>query len=162
MMPDKGAQNPNYRERFATLLMDVAKQVRQLTDEEFSAILSSRGRLKLVVEQDDKPRKSRKKTVAETDLRALADRLAKLDSREAGLDALNETISTKTDVLRLARLLDVHPQKGDTAKHIKEKLVEATVGFRLRSAAVRGTGEASSSAMQPTGENEGKGGSVIA
>lgn len=154
MMADKGAQSPNYRERFATLLMDVAKQVQQLTDEEFSVVFSGRGRLKIVVEQDGKPRrKKRKKTVAETELIDLASRLVKLDSREAALDALSETISTKSDVLRLARLLDVHTQKEDTTEHIREKLVEATVGFRLKSAAVRGTGNASDDATLLPSDN---------
>ena len=47
-------------------------------------------------------------------------------------------ITSKDDMARLARQLDIQVQKSDSADQLKARIIESTIGFRIRSAAIQG------------------------
>lgn len=68
----------------------------------------------------------------------LETKLRRCESREAGLSLLVEAFGTKRSLERFARYLDVGVQKRDTIETLRDKVVSTTIGYRLRSDAIRG------------------------
>jgi hypothetical protein len=64
--------------------------------------------------------------------------LEKADTREDGLQVLEDALSTKKLTEEFARFLDISVLKQDKLASIREKIVEATIGARLRSQAIQG------------------------
>lgn len=69
---------------------------------------------------------------------SLATRLLELATRQQGLDVLAKADLTRKELEGFAKSYDVHVIKTDSAAHISEKIVEAFIGARLSSQAVRG------------------------
>lgn len=65
-------------------------------------------------------------------------RLQTAPDRETGASLLRELSLTKRDLLDLARSRSVHITKEDSLRRIEEKLVEAIIGSKLNSQAIRG------------------------
>lgn len=74
----------------------------------------------------------------ELDYSHLSERLLALDSRDAAVAFLTEHAPSKAALSSLARHLEVPVSKQDKVEAIRDKLVESTVGARLRSEAIRG------------------------
>lgn len=53
---------------------------------------------------------------------------------------LDTQFSSKKELERIARTLDIPINRKDKAEDLRHKIVEATVGARLRSQAIQGTG----------------------
>lgn len=64
--------------------------------------------------------------------------MLKLESREIGEIYLSSKCSSKADFIILAKKLDLPFEKKDSIEKIKNKIIEATIGFRLRSQAIQG------------------------
>jgi hypothetical protein len=69
----------------------------------------------------------------------IMNRLQTAPDREAGSLLLRELSLSKRDLLDLARNRSVHITKEDSLRRIEEKLVEAIIGSKLNSQAIRGT-----------------------
>lgn len=65
----------------------------------------------------------------------LAD-MFKFNSRQEGEEYLRIKCTNKGDYINLAKKLDLPFEKKDSIEKIKDKIVEATIGFRLRSQAI--------------------------
>lgn len=68
----------------------------------------------------------------------ILNRLQTAPDREAGAMLLRELSLSKRDLLELARTRSVHITKEDSLRRIEEKLVEAIIGSKLNSQAIRG------------------------
>jgi len=68
----------------------------------------------------------------------ILEELKKASTREAALEVLERLSFTRKELEALVRPLTVHVTKDDSVQRIKEKLVEAVVGSRLNSLAIRG------------------------
>ena len=125
--------------RFAALLNDLARQLGRMDSAKFEKVLSGELGLKVHVTEDSKTRKPVKKSqMSDEKLVGLHDALRKTETREQAREMIDSTLRTKDDLYQLARLLDIPTLKNATSEHMKDRLVEATVGFRIRSAAVQG------------------------
>jgi hypothetical protein len=71
----------------------------------------------------------------------ILNRLQTSPDREAGSQLLRELRLSKRDLLDLARDRSVHITKEDSLRRIEEKLVEAIIGSKLNSQAIRGTSD---------------------
>ena len=67
----------------------------------------------------------------------VAGNLRSSPSREEGYALLEKHCPTKASLQNLARHLDLHILRDDDATMIRDKIVEAAIGFRLRFNAVR-------------------------
>jgi hypothetical protein len=61
-----------------------------------------------------------------------------MSSREQGAQHLLSAAPTKTALQEVARYLDLPVRKSETIAELRERIVEATIGYRLRSRAIRG------------------------
>jgi hypothetical protein len=81
---------------------------------------------------------NRKAAVSPAEADALLGQLDKASTREAAFEILERLDLTRKELEGLARPRSVHFTKDDNVQRIKEKLVEAIVGSRLNSLAIRG------------------------
>lgn len=68
----------------------------------------------------------------------IVSRLGEVTSREAGIIILEEIIPLKNDLESFAKYIDVVVNKSDRVENVKSKIVDATVGAKLRSGAIQG------------------------
>jgi len=74
------------------------------------------------------------------DFSTLITSLKSVGTRDAAHKLIEDAALTRSKLTQLARLLDLPARGNDNAARIKEKIVEATIGFRLTSRAIRGNG----------------------
>ncbi|NKC13194.1 MAG: hypothetical protein GKR94_13645 [Gammaproteobacteria bacterium] len=148
---EKAAPLPN--QKAVQLLQELAKQLARLPASDIEAVISGAARIRVVVEDTKAGQKRASDSIADSELVALVEEMRQCKTRQAAISALERVGSTKTILARVSRLLDLPVQKTSSAEMMAEKVIEATVGFRLRSAAVEGRNDASNNAIQPTGED---------
>ena len=68
----------------------------------------------------------------------IIDELNNFNNREEGLKFLLTKCSSRIDLESIARRMDIPFQKKDTIDKLKEKIIESSIGFRLRSQAIQG------------------------
>ena len=127
------------QEHIANLLSRMAQAVKRLRESEIEAFLSGDFRIEIVVGGKGRKPSAHKPTIGESDCRQIADELTRAADRNAGMAILSRRCPSKSDLILLARLLDLPVQKRENVDRITEKVIEATIGFRLRSRAVQGT-----------------------
>jgi len=121
----------------AILLRQVAKAVESLTEDEKSALVSGEASLRVSVESKARPRRVQPPT-DETDIFTLRERLVSCQTREEAERIIEELSLSKTALRQIARALELPHQKDDSVSRLVERIVESTVGFRLRSQAIQG------------------------
>jgi hypothetical protein len=125
------------KEEFVTLLRELARQLQALDDDDFDAAVSKGFTLE-VNGKKEAPRGSSRMRKTKSELGDIATTLRNTTSREEAQKIIEHELPLKEDLMQLARVLDIPIQKGDTSARVQERLVEATIGYRLRSAAVQG------------------------
>ena len=71
-------------------------------------------------------------------LKELRESLATVDSTSAGFEMLNRAGLNRVNLEEVARSLDLPLTKQDSTSRLEEKIIEALIGSRLNSQAVRG------------------------
>jgi len=133
----------------AVILRDLARQIESIDDAELAQIMSGAAKLKLHVVGRRKQRPAKHSRVADEELLDLGATLRTAGTRDEGNKLLDERITSKDDMARLAKQLDIPVHKGESAEQIRNRIIESTIGFRLRSAAIQGVSGATSG--KPTG-----------
>lgn len=119
------------------LLRRLADAIERLSADEQSRLLDTAYEIEL------RPVRRRQKSSSigepELDISRLVSDLSAFDSRERALHHLIEVASTRVQVERVARFLDIPIAKHDKVEMLRDRVIEATVGSRLRSIAIKGT-----------------------
>jgi hypothetical protein len=71
-------------------------------------------------------------------IKEIAQRLNELNSCEEGLSIINQHLTKKKDLEKLAECLKIPQYQRKTKQQLQEKIIEATIGYRLRSKAIQG------------------------
>lgn len=121
----------------AAVLRQLSRMISELTQEDLEAIASGEARLTLVYASDRESTSSEADKVT-VDLQHLQQELSSADTVEAGFAVLYRVRPTRTELGKLARSLEIPVAQRDTIPRLEEKIVEALVGSRLNSRAVRG------------------------
>lgn len=129
----------NDKDVVVAVLRKVADAIKNLDSADWAAVLDGNFRVDIVIPaaRDQQP-DSGAVSLSEGDLADIARLLNDATSREAGQTLFDARNLSKDGILQLARHLDVRAQKRDPVDKIKERIIEATIGFRLRSRAVQG------------------------
>lgn len=121
------------------LLRDLAKKIQSLGEKEFDNLVNGSFQIEInLVTKEKTKRKVKRELVSEAQMIDIRRMLESSNSREEGTALLNEKCSTKEEMTKLARFLDLPVQKSDKISQILERIVEATIGYRIRSAAIQG------------------------
>jgi len=141
---------PSTKRQVVTLFRNFARQIEAMDEVTLNRVLEGGFRI-----DTDLPRKSRRakgqSACSEEQLRELKATLSKIDSHEEAKLAISDSLGSRAQLVSFARALDVPTPRNSTSEEIKDRLVEATVGFRVRSAAIRGrpsTGRSSTHSSQ--------------
>lgn len=130
----------------------VATFLRSLTVDEVEDLATGRAKLVLV-------RPERRKRIVEDDLsigriQEIVASLLAMTKRERGEEYLREVASTRAALTRIAGAMDLPAMKTDNVERLRDRIIEATIGYRLRSDAIRGT-DPGSWRQAPFGEARG-------
>lgn len=140
------------KEVLVGLLRDLAKQVQALDAQEFEKILTGRARIELRITSKGKNKRQPKKvTLIKSQMIEMRTALEKMETREEGANLLKEKCKTKEDLILLSRHIDLPVQKSDKVEQLSERIIEATIGYRARSAAIQGLREDNFSSITEEG-----------
>lgn len=121
------------------LLRDLAKQVQALDDQEFENILAGIAHIELrIISQGQNKGRLKKVRLTESQMLEIRNALEKMKTREEGAKLLKEKCKIKEDLISLSRYIDLPVQKSDKVEQLSERIIEATIGYRARSAAIQG------------------------
>lgn len=134
------------RNQLHILLDFLAEAARALKEEEVEAVLEGRSRIIIHVEEVKRRKRNRHESFTSQEpegvgLQEAADSLRGMATREAGTGYLQTHFKNRPDLLRLARFLDLPVGERDPRSRMEEKIVDATIGFRLRSDAIQNRAE---------------------
>lgn len=127
-------------QRIAHLLRHIADVIEKGTDTEIDTLVETLGTIRRRKKDPEKVSNGSRslQKVDEAELHRVIDEITNSESREAGSAALDRYRFTRNELVRLAKVRSVHVTKEDKVQQIKEKIIESTIGIRLRSLAVRG------------------------
>ncbi|MER5776928.1 hypothetical protein ABT144_22045 [Streptomyces sp. NPDC002039] len=118
------------------VLQQIGNFVKNLTPQEAADLAAGRMRITLSTRgRPAKPETGRSSVPDPAEVRAA---LADKASREDGHAYLEELHLTRVGLQHLARAMDLPLNRTDRVDRIKERIIEATIGYRLRSDAIQG------------------------
>ncbi|RZM79035.1 hypothetical protein [Leptolyngbya iicbica] len=117
---------------FTSLLKQFTRFIDRLTDEDISALKSGKKILSFKLIEDQKASRENKDL---SEFRKLADQLMEINSRVEAENLLDNL--KKKNLIELSKFLDIPVQSRENISKIKEKIIESTVGYRLRSQAIQ-------------------------
>lgn len=121
----------------ALLLRKFTKEIESLSDAELEDLADSQDPLINKVRpgvRNDKAQTKEEKIDASTIIRALKE----FKNRDEGAKYLIGVTPTKGQLTIIAKGLDLPVGKRNSQEEIAAKIIEATIGYRIRSAAIRG------------------------
>lgn len=133
------AKKGTQKSQALSVLRMITKMISVLSEEDLEALASGRAQLTIIRSKDSQVQMSlghHGDTVF--DLNQLKSELSLLESTDAGFSVLSKAGLGRVELERLARSLDLPVLKQDSVRRLEEKIVEALVGSRLNSRAVRG------------------------
>jgi len=130
----------NNKKSISNLLLSVNKLVNRLTNEELEILESGNFELSLNMTKGKHSKEDKQSTVTldESHLKSISEQLDSAKSREDGLVIIESSLKNKNELEVFAKHIDVAVLKSDRVDKIKDNIVDATVGARLRSSAIQG------------------------
>lgn len=121
------------------LLRDLEKQLQAINDQEYENILNGTTsiELRVIIQRQGKGR-LKKVRLMEPQMLEIRNALEKLETREEGVKLLKEKCKFKKDLIQLSKYIDIPVQKSDKVEQLIERIIEASIGYRVRSAAIQG------------------------
>ena len=126
------------KQQVVSLLRHFASQIQAMDDEEVQRVLDGELKIEIRTPQPTKKRTRKTRPCSDAELQELHDSLGRTSTRERALELINAKLQSKAELTRFARVIDIPVPKEASSATLKDRLVEATVGYRIRSAAVRG------------------------
>ncbi|MEW6027675.1 MAG: hypothetical protein AB1599_10345 [Planctomycetota bacterium] len=117
---------------FSKILEILSMEILTLSEDELQNIAEGKARIKIKILEDKESKEENSVNYEE-----LIEELNSIRNRETGMHIVNSKLKTKDDVVGLAKFIDIPVKKSENIKFIKEKIIEATIGYRLRSASIQ-------------------------
>lgn len=124
------------KKALSVLLSKLGDAVSDLTDEDWLAI--EQGRFDLRIEMRARRDAPQASTASPANIEAIMRTLEASTTREEADAVLSAEGVRKEDLLAIAKRLDVSVNRKEPNEMIRQKIVENTVGFRIRSRSVQG------------------------
>jgi hypothetical protein len=122
-------------EIFSAFFGKLSKEIKKLNNESITKIANGQAKLKLQV--IEKPARQPQTTISNVDITDIAVKLNSMTSNEEGMKLLKERCKRKADLQMLAQHLEISFRKRDTILQLKEKIIESTIAYRTRAAAIQ-------------------------
>ena len=108
--------------------------------DDINALLKGKGELQ-IIKDNPTPKATGAKQhhlMSDESYSEVTEKLRAFKTRETGMELLISTFPTKESTEKFARFLDLPVHKTDSIELLREKIVEAEIGSKLRSYAVQG------------------------
>jgi hypothetical protein len=122
---------------FSLLLKKISREIESLSDLELQELADSPDPLIFWRPTGVHNEKASSKP-SEVDTAFIIQALKDMRVRDEGAKYLADVASTKNQLSTVAKALDLPVGKRNSHEEIAAKIIEATIGFRIRSAAIRG------------------------
>jgi len=136
-MAPNGLNQPSAKQQVVSLLRDLASQIQEMDDSELESVLAGELRLEIRPPLKKSKKQRTRNRCSDEEFEKLQDALRNTDTREQAREIIDRLLHTKAELTRFARVLDIPMPKSISSEQIKDRLVEGTVGYRIRSAAIR-------------------------
>lgn len=120
------------------VLREISNFLRRLSDEEVRQLAA--GEARIVLDSKKTRPSTRSKERGSVNIARTIEVLGTKATREEGLSYLEQLHLTRMNLRRLADAMDLPVPKSDTVDRLTDRIIEATIGYRLRSAAIRDRG----------------------
>jgi hypothetical protein len=124
--------------KLAELLRTLAAAVESLSPSELREFADNLGK-RITTSFDDTERSSPRDDVNRTRISTIMSELHGCETRDEALSLMKVGKLSRRELIEVARTCSVHIAKDDNISRIEEKVVEAIVGSRLNSNAIRGS-----------------------
>lgn len=121
------------RKEIISVLKITSKILESLTENQCNNILSGKG--KIVYE--DISKYNNKLKAENTNLELYISKIQNFDSREEAFNFIQELNLKKVELVEMAKRLKIHLNKSDKKDIIVKKIIESTVGTKLRNDAIK-------------------------
>lgn len=121
---------------YVKFLRTLADAVERMSGQEFKDFIS--GNSEAALRKSDSSKRHRAGGLNEAAVAEIINSLQSLKSRDEGMEALKRLDLSRSELAIVARARNLHVMKEDKISRIQEKLVEAIIGSRLSSQAIRG------------------------
>lgn len=123
--------------QFSRVLQRLVDTVERLSEDDFSKL--GDGSFNIEIRLTRKRSKEESSTPThDADLANVIEKLIAFPNREEAQQFLDANFSTRKSVEPIARKLDIPISKQDKVETLRDKVIEATVGARVRSQAIQG------------------------
>ena len=144
-MASNGLKKRSAKQQVVSLLRDLASQIQTMDDSEFESVLAGQSRLEIRPPLKKSEEQRTRIRCSDEEFGRLQEALRNTHTRERARELIDGLLHTKTELTRFARVLDIPVPKSTSSEQLKDRLVEGTVGYRIRSAAIRGNSAANTS-----------------
>jgi hypothetical protein len=125
--------------KVAEILRTIAAAVETLSPSELREFTHKLNKEIAVQSNSEPDRANERRDADRTKLLELIDLLHRCETRDGGLSLIRAAKLSRRELVEIGRICSVHIVKDDKIARIEEKIVEAIVGSRLNSEAIRGT-----------------------
>lgn len=119
-------------ERLSALITNLSEDERQRLE---AGVLDLK--IQLIDKGSNKRESPRSSTKNELSVDSVIDRLNRYNDRLEGMRFLESRFKVRNELVLVARKMDIPVSKKDTIDKLKAKIIEGTIGFRLRSQAIQ-------------------------
>ena len=129
--------HPSTKQQVVALLKNVTRQLQAMDESTLERVLAGGFRIDAGL-PDKRKRAVKEAACSEQQIDELKAALSKIDNHEEARRVISHSLCSRAQVVCFARALDIRAPSRATSDELRDRLVEATVGFRVRSAAIRG------------------------
>lgn len=108
-----------------------------MSQEDFNSILKKEKEIIFEIKNKQGFIKSKESLVSDGEIENIIVKLGSLEARDVGLKYLEELDLGRADIELILRKLDMPFLKKDSILKLNDKIIEGTIGFKLRSQAIQ-------------------------
>lgn len=129
------------KDDLANLFKVFSESLSNMNQKDFERLLKGDGKLVFATEEKTTITMEQHEDEVEKELASIANRLNLFERREEALEYLtsSKVCYLKANLIKLASMLDIYINKSDNKNELLEKIVESTVGSKIRSKAIKDT-----------------------
>lgn len=111
--------------------------LKKMSQEDFNSILKKEKEIIFEIKNKQGFIKSKESLVSDGEIENIIVKLGSLEARDVGLKYLEELDLGRADIELILRKLDMPFLKKDSILKLNDKIIEGTIGFKLRSQAIQ-------------------------
>lgn len=122
------------------LIQEIEKYLtflKKMSQEDFNSILKKEKEIIFEIKNKQGFIKSKESLVSDGEIENIIVKLGSLEARDVGLKYLEELDLGRADIELILRKLDMPFLKKDSILKLNDKIIEGTIGFKLRSQAIQ-------------------------